>query len=72
MRLLSIGQVAKTTGVGIETVRYYEREGLLEEPLRKDPFMNALLKILNSLRHLNNLRFTPTVLMFVVGLYQAK
>ena len=35
MNLLSIGQVARRAGVGVETVRYYEREGLLEEPPRR-------------------------------------
>src|SRR5215471_21335458 len=34
MEILSIGQVAKRAGVGVETVRFYEREGLLEEPPR--------------------------------------
>jgi len=35
MKTLSIGQVARRTGVGVETVRFYEREGLLEEPPRR-------------------------------------
>src|SRR5881394_2167200 len=35
MDMLSIGQVARRAGVGVETVRFYEREGLLEEPARK-------------------------------------
>jgi len=35
MDTLSIGQVARQAGVGVETVRYYEREGLLEEPPRR-------------------------------------
>ena len=34
MEILSIGQVARRAGVGVETVRFYEREGLLEEPAR--------------------------------------
>ena len=32
--LLSIGQAAKLAAVGVQTIRYYEREGLLEEPPR--------------------------------------
>jgi len=35
MQSLSIGQVARRAGVGVETVRFYEREGLLEEPPRR-------------------------------------
>ena len=35
MEILSIGQVARRAGVGVETVRFYEREGLLEEPARR-------------------------------------
>ena len=31
---LSIGAVSKTTGCNIETIRYYERIGLLEAPAR--------------------------------------
>jgi MerR family mercuric resistance operon transcriptional regulator len=36
MKPLTIGQVAQRAGIGIETVRFYEREGLLEEPARRD------------------------------------
>lgn len=35
MKPLTIGQVARRAGVGVETVRFYEREGLLEEPERR-------------------------------------
>ena len=35
MNALSIGQVAKQAGVGIETLRFYERKGLIKEPPRK-------------------------------------
>jgi MerR family mercuric resistance operon transcriptional regulator len=31
MRTLTIGQVAREAGLGVETVRFYEREGLLEQ-----------------------------------------
>ena len=31
---LSIGKVARGAGVAVDTVRYYEREGLLEKPMR--------------------------------------
>jgi DNA-binding transcriptional MerR regulator len=35
MNAMKIGEVAKRSGVGIETIRYYEREGLLQEPQRR-------------------------------------
>lgn len=34
MRALTIGQVARRAEIGVETVRFYEREGLIEEPSR--------------------------------------
>ncbi len=30
----TIGKLAASTGTGVETIRFYEREGLLEPPLR--------------------------------------
>ena len=35
VKLLTIGQVAKLAGVGVETIRFYEREGVLPRPQRK-------------------------------------
>ena len=32
MRSQTIGAVAKAAGVNVETIRYYQREGLLEQP----------------------------------------
>ncbi len=43
MDTLSIGQVARLAGVGVETVRFYEREGLLEEPPRRAEITELLL-----------------------------
>ena len=36
MNGLTIGKVAKGAGLGIETVRFYEREGLIEPPARTE------------------------------------
>ncbi len=36
MPALKIGQVAKRAGVGVETIRFYERRGLIEDPPRKE------------------------------------
>ncbi len=35
MNSLTIGQAARQAGVGVETVRFYERKGLLEPPPRR-------------------------------------
>ena len=32
----TIGQVAKRTKMGIETIRFYERKGLIDEPPRRE------------------------------------
>lgn len=35
MTSMTIGRVAKLAGVGIETIRFYEREGLIQKPPRR-------------------------------------
>lgn len=35
MKALMIGQVASQSGVGVETIRFYERQGLLDPPSRR-------------------------------------
>jgi len=35
MKPLTIGKVARLAGVGVETIRFYEREGLIERPPRR-------------------------------------
>ena len=35
MTSMTIGKVAKRADVGVETIRFYEREGLIEEPPRR-------------------------------------
>jgi MerR family mercuric resistance operon transcriptional regulator len=37
MTELTIGNVAKTAGVGVETIRFYERKGLIERLRRGSP-----------------------------------
>ncbi len=36
MRNLTIGQLARMAQVNVETIRYYERRGLMPEPPRRD------------------------------------
>ena len=36
MNTLTIGEVARQTDIGVDTIRYYEREGLVPEPERSE------------------------------------
>ena len=36
MKTFTVGQLAKKTDINIETVRYYERRGLLPKPMRSE------------------------------------
>ena len=36
METLTIGKVARRAGVGVETIRFYEREGIIQEPDRTE------------------------------------
>jgi MerR family mercuric resistance operon transcriptional regulator len=51
METLSIGQVARHVGIGVETVRFYERQGLLEKPPRnKSGYRQFSLQAVSHLR----------------------
>ena len=62
MKPLTIGQVARHAGVGIETVRFYERQGLLEEPARKESgyrqYTEDVVARLRFIRRAKELGFT--------------
>lgn len=36
MKTMTIGKLARQADVGVETVRFYERRGLIEDPPRRD------------------------------------
>jgi MerR family mercuric resistance operon transcriptional regulator len=36
MKLMTIGNVSKQSGIGVETVRFYEKSGLIDEPPRTE------------------------------------
>jgi MerR family copper efflux transcriptional regulator len=59
---LTIGAVAKRVGVAIDTIRYYEREGLLPEPLRRASgyrsYDESAIAQLNFIRRAKLLGFT--------------
>lgn len=59
---LTIGTVAKRAGVPIDTIRYYEREGLLPQPLRRASgyrsYNETAISRLRFIRRAKDLGFT--------------
>ena len=59
---LKIGELAKKTGCLVETIRYYEREGLLPEPIRSEGnyrlYGNAHAERLRFIRQCRSLDMT--------------
>ncbi len=56
---LTIGRVAKLSGVGVETLRYYQRIGILEEPTR--PASGARSYPLEAVRKVRFIRRAQTL-----------
>jgi len=59
---MKIGKVAKLSDVGVETIRYYEREGLLAEPQRRPSgyrqYDESVVARLQFIRRTKELGFT--------------
>jgi Cd(II)/Pb(II)-responsive transcriptional regulator len=53
--VMRIGELGQATGVDIETIRYYEKAGLLPKPARRDngyrDYGTAQLELLAFIRH---------------------
>jgi MerR family transcriptional regulator, copper efflux regulator len=62
MKPLTIGLVARNAGVGVETVRFYERKGLIEEPPRRPSgyreYDDEVVSRLGFIRRAKELGFT--------------
>jgi MerR family copper efflux transcriptional regulator len=62
MAMLSIGQVAKQTGVTVETLRFYEKQGLIETPRRTGSgyrqYPQATLKRVRFIQNAKEVGFT--------------
>ncbi len=73
MRALKIGEVAKRSDVGIETIRYYERQGLLSEPDRRPSgyrqYDESVVSRLQFIRHAKELGFTLSEIKELLGLW---
>lgn len=64
MSSMTIGRLAKATGVNIDTIRYYERERLLAEPQRRPSgyrvYDDSAVERLHFIRRAKQLGFTLT------------
>ena len=62
MTYLSIGKIAKKANVSVETIRFYERKGLVEEPQRKQSgyrqYLEDDVKKLIFIQHAKSLGFS--------------
>lgn len=62
MESLTIGQVAKRAAVGVETVRFYERKGLIAEPARRPSgyrqYPPGAVRRIQFIRHAKELGFS--------------
>ncbi len=62
MPAFTIGEVAKAAGVGIETVRFYERKGLIPDPPRRPSgyraYPEAVVERIVFIRHAKELGFS--------------
>ncbi|HLL58320.1 MAG TPA: MerR family transcriptional regulator [Allosphingosinicella sp.] len=60
-RALTIGRLASAGGVGVETIRFYQRKGLLEQPTRESGirrYGEEDLRRLRFIRHAQTAGFT--------------
>jgi len=59
---MTIGQLARAAEIGVETIRFYEREGLLDEPPRRPSgyrqYPQSALDRLTFIRRAKDLGFT--------------
>lgn len=73
MKELKIGEVAKLTGIGIETIRFYERTGLLDEPDRRPSgyrqYDQSVIARLQFIRRSKELGFTLSEISELLGLW---
>lgn len=60
--MLSIGQVAKRSGVAVDTIRFYEKQGLLGKPGRSGggyrQYDEGAVRVLQFIRRAKHLGFT--------------
>lgn len=76
MPRMTIGELARRAGVGVETVRYYQRRGLFPEPPRQPrgfrEYPNEALELLRFIRRARGLGFTLREIERLLALRKSK
>ena len=76
MQPLTIGRIAQAAGVGVETVRFYERKGLLEKPARKSSgyrqYGEDAVARLRFIKHAKELGFTLREISELIKLWRRR
>ena len=71
-KAMTIGQLAKAAGVGVETIRYYQRRGILAVPSKPQggqrQYPDAALKLLGFIRRGQQLGFSLEEIQVLMGL----
>jgi len=67
----TIGELARTAGVNVETVRFYERRGLLRQPERGDGYRRYPSTDLDRLRFIRRAKDLGFTLAEIAGLLDA-
>lgn len=72
---LSIGEVARQAEVNVQTLRYYERRGLLETPLRSEAgrrqYPAETVRLIRFIKRAQDLGFTLKEIEELIGLRAA-
>ncbi len=70
--MYSIGQIAKISGISVETIRFYEKEGLLEKPQRKESgyrqYDESVIERLSFIQQAKGLGFTLAEILELLSL----
>jgi len=71
---LQIGKLAKNTGVNIETIRFYEKQGILPQPIRSDSgrrmYDHEDVKRLNFIHRCRGLGFSLKEILSLLSLVE--
>lgn len=73
MGALTISKVAQLSGVGVETVRFYERQGLIEQPPKPDngfrSYPPETVRRIRFIRRAKDIGFSLREIHELLGLY---